>query len=120
VASRGNLIWSATPEDLLPTIIARQPVAFAARAGGLPSLWRRDVQVVLVPLEDLRDGYVLGDVHNDWLLWQSVTGRGLVTRLPTDVDVLANTMQVPRRGDGLVFRTALRRVFDLLYDERRL
>ena len=38
----------------------------------------------LVPLGELRDGRLLGSLANDWLLWQSATAVGQVTRLPTD------------------------------------
>ena len=114
------LTWSATPHDLLPSIIGRQPVAFAVRGRGRVHRVRRDVRVALVPLEDIRDGRLLGDAVNDWLVWQSVTGSGTVTRLPGDVEVLARTLRVPDRGDGAILRSALRQVFDALYEERRL
>jgi hypothetical protein len=81
---------------------------------------RAGVRVALVPLEDLRDGHVVGDVRNDWLVWQSVTGRGTVTRLPADVVPLARALRVPDRGDGALLRAALRALFDALYEERRL
>lgn len=114
------LTWSSTPQELLPSVIGRQPVAFAVRSGGLLSSRRRGVRVALMPLEDLRDGRVLGDTRNGWLVWQSVSCRGVVTRLPCDVEVLARGLHVPRRGDGLVLRSALRQLFDELYEERRL
>jgi hypothetical protein len=119
VATRA-LHWSTPPHDLLPSVIGRQPVAFSVRGRGLVSSFRRDVRVALMPLEDLRDGRVLGDPINDWLVWQSVSQRGVVTRLPGDVDTLAAQLQVPRRGDGLVLRAGLRQLFDALYEERRL
>ena len=115
-----KLVWSAGPQELLPSVVGRQPTAFAVRSGGVLGGRRRGVRVALVPLEDLRDGKVLGDPRNGWLVWQSVSCRGVVTRLPCDVDVLAHGLRVPRRGDGLVLRAALRELFDALYDERRL
>ena len=115
-----SLSWSSTPHDLLPSIIGRQPVAFSVRGRGLLRSRRPAVRVALVPLEDIRDGRVLGDPVNDWLVWQSVTGSGTVTRLPGDVEVLARTLRVPDRGDGAILRSALRQVFDALYEERRL
>jgi hypothetical protein len=115
-----TLDWSASPDELLPSVIGRQPVAFAVRAGGLLRSRRRGVRVALMPLEDLRDGRVLGDTVNGWLVWQSVSCRGCVTRLPCDVDALASALHVPRRGDGIVLRAALRALFDALYEERRL
>ena len=114
------LDWSSTPHDLLPSIIGRQPVAFAVRGRGLLRSWRPQVRVALVPLEDIRDGRLLGDAVNDWLVWQSVTGTGTITRLPGDVEVLARSLRVPDRGDGALLRAALRQVFDALYEERRL
>jgi len=115
-----RLSWSATPHELLPSVIGRQPVAFAVRSGRVLGARRRGVRIALMPLEDLRDGHVLGDTLNGWLVWQSVSCRGVVTRLPCDVEVLAGALRVPRRGDGLVVRAALRELFDVLYEERRL
>ena len=114
------LTWSTTPHDLLPSIIGRQPVAFSVRGRGVLRGRRPPVRVALVPLEDIRDGRVLGDAVNDWLVWQSVTATGTIARLPGDVEVLARILKVPDRGDGALLRIALRQVFDALYEERRL
>ena len=117
---RTALRWTTPPDRLVPSLIGRQPVAFAVQRAGLRVRRKPGVRVALVPLEDIRDGRVLGDPLNDWLLWQSVTGSGLITRLPADAGDLARAMSVPARGDGALLRAALRAVFDALYEERRL
>jgi hypothetical protein len=118
--TRTTLHWSTPPDRLLPSLIGRQPVAFAVRRAGVLGRRRPGVRVALVPVGELRDGSVLGDVANDWLVWQSVTRRGAVTRLPVDVASLCRTLGVTHRGDGALLRAALRAVFDALYEERRV
>jgi hypothetical protein len=100
-----SLHWSASPADLLPSVMGRRPVAFAVHAGGALRARRRGLRVALMPLEDLRDGRVLGDTVNGWLVWQSVSCGGCVTRLPCDVDALAAALHVPRGGGGGVPRS---------------
>ncbi len=51
-----RLSWSAPPRELLPSVIGRQPVAFAVRSGGLLGARRRgDGLVVRAALRELFD-----------------------------------------------------------------
>ncbi len=109
--------WSMAPEDLVASLVARQAFAVVVQRPRTVRTARR-IKLLFVPLQEVREGILLGTPVTDWFVHVSTTGRGTVTRLPTDPNVLADRLGLPGSGDGATVREALRQLAELLYGER--
>jgi hypothetical protein len=118
VPARSELRWSTPPADLVPSLPARRALAFLVWRAGLLRRARR-LRVALVALSELREGILLGHAARDWLVWNSVTGIGVVTQLPTDPERLVRRLGLKAKGDGAVLRQALTVLIEDLYGERQ-
>ena len=109
--------WSMAPEDLVASLVARQAFAVVVQRPRTVRTPRR-IKLLFVPLQEVREGILLGTPATDWFVHVSTTGRGTVTRLPTDPNTLADRLGLPATGDGATVREALRQLAERLYGER--
>jgi hypothetical protein len=109
--------WSMAPEDLVASLVARQAFAVVVQRRRTVRTPRR-IKLLFVPLQEVREGILLGTPVSDWFVHVSTTGRGAVTRLPTDPNALADRLGLPAGGDGATVREALRQLGEQLYGER--
>ena len=109
--------WAVSPADLVPSLVARHGFAVVVRRHRRVRQSRR-IKLLFVPLSEVREGILVGTPASDWLVWVSVTGRGAVTRLPTDPNRLADQLGLPGTGDGATVRQALRELIEEVYGER--
>ena len=115
--SRPQLRWSTPPEEVVASLVARQAFTVAVQRHR-PVRRAPRVQLLFVPLAEVRRGALLGSTARDWFVWTSASARGTVTRLPTDPDRLGERLALPRGGDGPPVREAVHQLSELLYGER--
>jgi hypothetical protein len=115
---RRALRWSTPPTELIPLLTARQGFVVSIRRAGV--LRRaRPLTLMMVPLSELHEGNLIGRPATDWFVWQSLTGIGGVTKLPTDPQRLAYRLaRDAGRADRAVLRLALGQLVEALYGER--
>jgi hypothetical protein len=101
----GPLRWSAPPPDIVKQLIAGQAITFWVEEMRMVRA-NRHAHLVFVPLASLDvaggAGPALGRVlpgakRDDWLVWQPLSGIGVVTELPTAAGPLVESLKLPRR-----------------------
>jgi hypothetical protein len=99
------LRWSAPPPDIVKQLIAGQAITFWVEEMRMVRA-NRHAHLVFVPLASLTvaggsgeaQGRVLpGATRDDWLVWQPLSGVGLVTGLPAPAARLVEGLQLPKR-----------------------
>jgi hypothetical protein len=99
------LRWSAPPPDIVKQLIAGQAITFWVEEMRMVR-GNRHAHLVFVPLASLDvaggAGAALGRVlpgatRDDWLVWQPLSGVGLVTGLPAPAERLVSGLKLPRR-----------------------
>lgn len=113
-----ELRWSMPQEEVVAALVARQTFAVVVqprRAIGP----RRRIRLLFLPLQEVRNGELLGDPERDWYVDVSEGREPVVTRLPTDHDRLTTALGLSRRSpEGAAVREAFRQLGELLYGER--
>ena len=101
----GPLRWSAPPPDIVKQLIAGQAITFWVEEMRMVRA-NRHAHLVFVPLAALdvagggagAIGRVLpGATRDDWLLWQPLSGVGVVTTLPAPAERLVADLRLPKR-----------------------
>ena len=101
----GPLRWSAPPPDIVKQLIAGQAITFWVEEMRMVRA-NRHAHLVFVPLGALdvagggagAIGRVLpGATRDDWLVWQPLSGVGVVTGLPAPAGRLVSDLRLPRR-----------------------
>ena len=101
----GPLRWSAPPPDIVKQLIAGQAITFWVEEMRMVRA-NRHAHLVFVPLHSLDVaggsaealGRVLpGATRDDWLVWQPLSGVGVVTGLPAPAGRLVSQLRLPRR-----------------------
>ena len=115
---RRALRWSTPPTELVPLLTARQGFVVSIQRAGV--LRRgRPMTLMMMPLSELHHGRLMGRPATDWFVWQSLTGAGGATKLPTDPQRLAYRLaRDASRADRAVLRLALGQIVEALYGER--
>jgi hypothetical protein len=99
------LRWSAPPPDIVKQIVAGQAITFWVEEMRMVRA-NRHAHLVFVPLASLDvaggGGGALGRVlpgatREDWLVWQPLSGVGVVTGLPAPAARLVEQLRLPRR-----------------------
>ena len=101
----GPLRWSAPPPDIVKQLIAGQAITFWVEEMRMVRA-NRHAHLVFVPLGVLdvagggaaAIGRVLpGATRDDWLVWQPLSGVGVVTSLPAPAASLVEELRLPKR-----------------------
>ncbi len=108
--------------EIVTRLVAGQEVAFWAE-GGRGLRGRPRVHFLLQPLREVAtlgggEQPVPGASREDWMVWQSLTGRATATRIPTDAARLAGRLGVPRSREGRLAAAALRELMAAVYEAR--
>ena len=99
------LRWSAPPPEIVKQLIAGQAITFWVEEMHMVRA-NRHAHLVFVPLASLdvvgggaeAIGRVLpGATREQWLVWQPLSGVGVVTSLPTAAAGLIDGLTLPRR-----------------------
>ena len=99
------LRWSAPPPDIVKQLIAGHAITFWVEEMRMVRA-NRHAHLVFVPLSTLDVaggsaealGRVLpGATREDWLVWQPLSGVGVVTGLPAPAARLIEGLKLPRR-----------------------
>ena len=99
------LRWSAPPPDIVKQLIAGQAITFWVEEMRMVGA-NRHAHLVFVPLHSLDvaggSGEALGRVlpgatRDDWLVWQPLSGVGVVTGLPAPAARLTSDLRLPKR-----------------------
>jgi hypothetical protein len=101
----GPLRYSAPPPDIVKQLIAGQAITFWVEEMRMVRA-NRHAHLVFVPLAVLdvagggpgAIGRVLpGATREQWLVWQPLSGVGVVTSLPASAEELVSSLRLPRR-----------------------
>ena len=101
----GPLRWSAPPPDIVKQLIAGQAITFWVEEMRMVRA-NRHAHLVFVPLAALDVaggspgalGRVLpGATREQWLVWQPLSGVGVVTLLPARPEKLIEELRLPKR-----------------------
>jgi hypothetical protein len=101
----GPLRWSAPPPDIVKQLIAGHAITFWVEEMHMVRA-NRHAHLVFVPLSVLdvagggagAIGRVLpGATRDHWLVWQPLSGVGVVTGLPAPAARLIEDLRLPRR-----------------------
>jgi hypothetical protein len=99
------LRWSAPPPDIVKQLIAGHAITFWVEEMRMVRA-NRHAHLVFMPLASLDVaggsaealGRVLpGATRDDWLVWQPLSGVGVVTGLPAPAARLIEQLQLPKR-----------------------
>ncbi len=99
------LRWSAPPPEIVKQLVAGQAITFWVEEMHMVRA-NRHAHLVFVPLSSLdvvgggpeAIGRVLpGATRDHWLVWQPLSGMGVVTTLPTGAAGLVASLKLPRR-----------------------
>jgi hypothetical protein len=99
------LRWSAPPPDIVKQLVAGQAITFWVEEMRMVRA-NRHAHLVFVPLTSLDVlggspealGRVLpGATRDDWLVWQPLSGVGVVTGLPAPAARIIRELRLPRR-----------------------
>jgi hypothetical protein len=105
VAPARPLRWSAPPPEIVKQLIAAQAITFWVEEMHMVRA-NRHAHLVFVPLSALdvaggaagAIGRVLpGATRDQWLVWQPLSGVGVVTSLPASAAELTESLKLPRR-----------------------
>ena len=101
----GPLRWSAPPPEIVKQLIAGHAITFWVEEMRMVRT-NRHAHLVFVPLAALdvagggagAIGRVLpGATREQWLVWQPLSGVGVVTSLPAAAERLVADLKLPRR-----------------------
>lgn len=99
------LRWSAPPPEVVKQLVAGHAITFWVEEMHMVRA-NRHAHLVFVPLAALdvagggagAIGRVLpGATRDDWLVWQPLSGVGVVTSLPTPAAPLVERLRLPKR-----------------------
>ena len=99
------LRWSAPPPDIVKQLIAGQAITFWVEEMRMVRA-NRHAHLVFVPLAvvDVAGGgpgaigrVLPGATREQWLVWQPLSGVGVVTSLPARPEKLVSDLRLPKR-----------------------
>jgi hypothetical protein len=123
----GPLRWSAPPPDIVKQLIAGQAITFWVEEMRMVRA-NRHAHLVFVPLAVLdvagggagAIGRVLpGATREHWLVWQPLSGVGVVTALPTQPSRLVDDLRLPRRDTRTrIYADAIEELMEAMFAYR--
>ena len=123
----GPLRWSAPPPDIVKQLIAGQAVTFWVEEMRMVRA-NRHAHLVFVPLASLdvagggagAIGRVLpGATRDHWLVWQPLSGVGVVTPLPAPAARLVGDLRLPRRDTrSRIYTEAVEELMEAMFAYR--
>ena len=123
----GPLRWSAPPPEIVKQLIAGQAITFWVEEMRMVRA-NRHAHLVFVPLSVLdvagggagAIGRVLpGATRDQWLIWQPLSGVGVVTALPTPAGRLVEDLRLPRRDTrSRIYAEAIEELMEALVSYR--
>lgn len=117
-----ELRWSTPVEDVVRQIVADTGVACWFAPRGLVRT-RPRVHLLLLPLRDVAvPGLDMepfpGATRDHWLVWQSLTGTGHPTLLPTDPGRLIDALGLRQAKGGDLVAAGVGQLMTLLFESR--
>ena len=121
------LRWSAPPPEIVKQLVAGQAITFWVEEMHMVRA-NRHAHLVFVPLSALdvagggagAIGRVLpGATRDQWLVWQPLSGIGVVTPLPTPAGSLVASLRLPRRDPRAgIYAAAVEELMDAMLSYR--
>ena len=119
----GPLRWSAPPPDIVKQLIAGHAITFWVEEMRMVRA-NRHAHLVFVPLASLDVaggsagalGRVLpGATRDHWLVWQPLSGVGVVTGLPAPAERIVADLRLPKRDPrARIYAAAVEELMDAM------